>query len=77
MPRNEDVEGITHEHEKSLTVNEEIACKKIINCTNTSELRNVGSYLYNVKRKWVNRIMKLIILENRNREPYDTKGNRQ
>jgi hypothetical protein len=32
-------------------INEEIAYKKIINCTNTLELRNLGRYLYNIKSK--------------------------
>jgi hypothetical protein len=34
---------------KWLTANEEIACKKIINCTSTLELRKAGSNLYKVK----------------------------
>jgi hypothetical protein len=37
-------------------MNEELAYKKIINCTNTVELRNFGTYLYKIKRKWENRI---------------------
>jgi hypothetical protein len=44
---------------KWLTINEEIAYKKIISCTNTLEIRNTGSYLYKFKRKWENRIKKL------------------
>jgi hypothetical protein len=37
-------------------INEEVAYKKIINCTNTVELRNLGRYLYKIKCKWENRI---------------------
>jgi hypothetical protein len=37
-------------------INEELAYKKIINCTNTVELRNLGRYLYKIKCKWENRI---------------------
>jgi hypothetical protein len=36
--------------------NEELAYKKIINCTNTVELRNLGRYLYKIQCKWENRI---------------------
>jgi hypothetical protein len=32
-------------------VNEELAYKKIINCTNTAELRNLGRYLYKLECK--------------------------
>jgi hypothetical protein len=39
--------------------NEELAYKKIINCTNTVELRNLGRYLYKIKCKWENRIKEL------------------
>jgi hypothetical protein len=41
---------------KWLMFNKWIACKKIINCTNIIELRNIGSYLYKIKRKWENKI---------------------
>jgi hypothetical protein len=44
---------------KWLTINEEIAYKKIISCTNTLEIRNAGSYLYKFKCKSENRIKKL------------------
>jgi hypothetical protein len=37
-------------------INEELAYKKIINCTNTAELRNLGRYLYKIKCKLENRI---------------------
>jgi hypothetical protein len=33
--------------------------KKIINCNNSIELRNIGSYLYKIKCKWENRIRNL------------------
>jgi hypothetical protein len=37
-------------------INEELAYKKIINVTNTIELRDLGRYLYKIKCKWENRI---------------------
>jgi hypothetical protein len=37
-------------------INEELAYKKIINCTNNVELRNLGRYLYKIKCKLENRI---------------------
>jgi hypothetical protein len=40
-------------------INEELAYKKIINCTNTVELRNLGRYLYKIKCKGENRIKEL------------------
>jgi hypothetical protein len=44
---------------KWLRLNEWIVFKKIINCNNSIELRNIGSYLYKIKRKWENRIRNL------------------
>jgi hypothetical protein len=41
------------------TINEEISYKKIINCTKTVQIRNLGSYLYKIKFKWENRIEEL------------------
>jgi hypothetical protein len=35
-------------------INEDVAQKKIINCTNTVELRKLGRYLYKIKCKWEN-----------------------
>jgi hypothetical protein len=35
------------------------AFKKIINCNNSIELKNIGSYLYKIKCKWDNRIRNL------------------
>jgi hypothetical protein len=40
-------------------INEELAYKKIINCTNTVELRNSGRYLYKIKYKGENRMKEL------------------
>jgi hypothetical protein len=41
-------------------INEELAYKKNINCTNnTLELRHVGRYLHKIKCKWENRIKEL------------------
>jgi hypothetical protein len=50
MPRNKNAERTTLEQEMSDS--EELAHKKIINCTNTAELRNLGRYLYKLKCKW-------------------------
>jgi hypothetical protein len=44
---------------KWLRLNEWIVFKKIINCTNSIELRNIGSYLYKIKCKWENKIRNL------------------
>jgi hypothetical protein len=44
---------------KWLTVNEESAYKKIINCTNAVKLRNIGNYRYKVRCKWENKIRNL------------------
>jgi hypothetical protein len=44
---------------KWLRRNEWIVYKKIINCTNIIELRNMGSYLYKIKCKWDNKIRNL------------------
>jgi hypothetical protein len=41
---------------KWLMLNEWIVFKQIINCTNSIELRNIGSYLYKIKCKWENKI---------------------
>jgi hypothetical protein len=38
------------------TINEEIAYKKMINSSNTLEIRNICSYLYKIKCKLENRI---------------------
>jgi hypothetical protein len=44
---------------KWLMLNEGIAYKKIINCTNIIECRNIGIYLYKIKCKWENEIRNL------------------
>jgi hypothetical protein len=55
---NEEVKGTIFSR-KWLRLNEWIVYKKIINCTNVIELRNVGSYLYKIKCKWENKIRNL------------------
>jgi hypothetical protein len=55
MPTYEKAKGKSPEQEMA----EEIAYKKIINCTNTLEIRNIGSYLYKIKCKWEKRIKEL------------------
>jgi hypothetical protein len=57
MPRNEKAEGTPPEQE--MADNDETAYKEIVNCTNTLEVRNIGSYLYKSKCKWGNRIKEL------------------
>jgi hypothetical protein len=60
MPRNDKAEG--HLLSRKLQkINEEIAYKKIINCTNTVEITNLGSYLYKIKCKRENRIKELLL----------------
>jgi hypothetical protein len=44
---------------KWLRLNELIVLKKIINCTNIIDLRNIGSYLHKIKLKWENKIRNL------------------
>jgi hypothetical protein len=44
---------------KWLRLNELIVLKKIINCNNSIELRNIENYLYKIKCKWDNRIRNL------------------
>jgi hypothetical protein len=44
---------------KWLRLNEWIVYKKIINFTNITELRNIGSYLYKIKCKRENKIRNL------------------
>jgi hypothetical protein len=44
---------------KWLRLNEWIVYKKIINCTDIIELRNIGSCLYKIKCKWENKIRNL------------------
>jgi hypothetical protein len=41
---------------KWLRLNEWIVFKKIINYNNSTELINIGSYLYKIKCKWKNKI---------------------
>jgi hypothetical protein len=45
---------------KWLRVNEVAAYRKIINCTNTLEIRNIGSHLYNIRCKWENIIKEIV-----------------
>jgi hypothetical protein len=41
---------------KWLTVNEEVAYKRIINLTNAVELRSIGKYLYKIRCNYENEI---------------------
>jgi hypothetical protein len=58
MPRNKKAE----KHllcRKWQIINEELAYMKIIYCTNTVELMNLGRYLYKIIFNWENRIKEL------------------
>jgi hypothetical protein len=55
---NEEVEG-TILSRKWLMLNDWIAYKKIINCTNIIDLRNIEICLYKIKCKWENKIRNL------------------
>jgi hypothetical protein len=37
-------------------INEDLAYKKIIGCTNVNRIKLLGNYLFNVKCKWENRV---------------------
>jgi hypothetical protein len=57
MPRNKKAERTPPEQKMADNlINEELAYNKIINSTNTVELRNLCRYLYKIKCKWENRI---------------------
>jgi hypothetical protein len=44
---------------KWLMISEWIVYKKIINCTNIIDLKNIGIYLYKMTCKWENKIRNL------------------
>jgi hypothetical protein len=58
MFRDEEVDGTIFWVEW-LIINEEVAYKRMINCTSAVELRNIGGYLYKVRCKWENKISKV------------------
>jgi hypothetical protein len=41
---------------KWLTVDKEVAYKRVINCNNAIELRNIGKSLHKILCKWKNKI---------------------
>jgi hypothetical protein len=43
---------------KWLCINEELAYKKIVNCTNKAHIIHLGQYLDKVKHKWESRVRK-------------------
>jgi hypothetical protein len=45
-------------NKKWLCVNEELAYKKIVNCTNKAHVIHLGEYLDKVKHKWDSRMRK-------------------
>jgi hypothetical protein len=46
---------------KWLNVNEDVACRRIINFTNVPELRSTGKYLYKIRCKWKNEISNTLL----------------
>jgi hypothetical protein len=45
-------------NKKWLFINEELACKKIVNCANKAHIIHLGEYLDKVKHKWECRVRK-------------------
>jgi hypothetical protein len=45
---------------KWLNINEEVAYKKTMNCTNIAELR-IGKYLYKIRCTWQNNISNILL----------------
>jgi hypothetical protein len=45
-------------NKKWLCINEELAYKKIVNCTNKAHIIHLGEYLDEVKHKWESRVRK-------------------
>jgi hypothetical protein len=45
-------------NKKLLCINEELAYKKIVNCTNKPNIIYLGEYLDKVKHKWESRVRK-------------------
>jgi hypothetical protein len=43
-------------HDKWLSMNKEVAYRKIMKTTNRTHIQNVGKYLDTVKNKWLNEI---------------------
>jgi hypothetical protein len=37
-------------------INEDLAYRKIISCTNVSKIKSLGKYLFKTKRKWENKV---------------------
>jgi hypothetical protein len=46
-------------HDKWLSVNKEVACRKIMKVTNKVHIQNLGKYLRVVKIKWFNKIKEM------------------
>jgi hypothetical protein len=47
-------------NKKWLCINEELAYKKIVNCTNKAHIVHLGKYLDEVKHKWESRVRRVI-----------------
>jgi hypothetical protein len=45
--------------EKWLSINEELAHRKIVNCTNEAYIINLGEYLDKVRHKWESKVRKV------------------
>jgi hypothetical protein len=41
---------------KCLNINEVVAYKRILNCTNVADIRNIEKYLYKIRCKWQNKV---------------------
>jgi hypothetical protein len=54
-------------------MNEDLACKKVLNCTDVTKLKTIGKYLSEMRCKWENKTSKTqLVLEasgNRNGNP--------
>jgi hypothetical protein len=54
-------------------MNEDLACKKVLNCTDVTKLKTIGKYLSEMRCKWENKASKTqLVLEasgNRNGTP--------
>jgi hypothetical protein len=51
-------------NKKWLCINEDVAYKKTVNCTNKNHIIYLGNYLDKVKHKWENRMGKIQLSSN-------------
>jgi len=43
-------------------LNEAVACKKLVKCSNVTELRNLGKSIHKVSYKWEKQIRKITLV---------------